>query len=136
MLGRVKVRIVGWYTGTGGQSYLDQIPTEDLPWAVVMLPTDQAGIKNTGTKTELQVGAQVLGFFLDGEEAQLPVVMGSLRGFRGQSDPKQGDDSATSEEGISPTTIADHRGTHRGGDARNCQGCQGAGLSIRVTVSL
>tara|TARA_A100001388_G_scaffold25834_1_gene16671 strand:- start:7931 stop:10393 length:2463 start_codon:yes stop_codon:yes gene_type:complete len=108
MLGRVKVRIVGWYTGTGGQSYLDQIPTEDLPWAVVMLPTDQAGIKNTGTKTELQVGAQVLGFFLDGEEAQLPVVMGSLRGFRGQSDPKQGDDSATSEEGISATTIADN----------------------------
>jgi len=106
MIGRVKVRIVGWYTGAGGESYLDKVPTADLPWAVVMLPTDQAGIKNTGTKTELQVGAQVLGFFLDGEEAQLPVVMGSLRGFRGMSDPKTGDTTPTSDEKISATTIA------------------------------
>ena len=64
------MRIVGWYTGAGETSYLDEVPTESLPWAAVMLPTDD-GIKNTGTKGELQVGAVVLGFFLDGEEAQV-----------------------------------------------------------------
>ncbi len=107
MIGRVKVRVIGWYTGAGNESYLDKIPTEDLPWATVMLPTDQAGIKNSGTKTELQVGAQVIGFFLDGEEAQLPVVMGSIRGFRTASDSKSGDDTPTTKEEISATTVAD-----------------------------
>ena len=27
LLGRVKVRIVGWYTGAGETSYLDEVPT-------------------------------------------------------------------------------------------------------------
>ena len=47
----------------------------------------------------MEVGAQVLGFFLDGEEAQLPVVIGSFRGFK------------TNESGqdleVSKTVIAD-----------------------------
>ena len=67
-IGRVRVRIIGWYTGAGRkEAYTQELPTADLPWAVVLLPNDQAGIKNTGSKTELQVGAQVIGFFLDGE---------------------------------------------------------------------
>ena len=45
-LGRTKVRIIGWYTGAGNVAYTKDMPTEDLPWAVTMLPTDQAGIKN------------------------------------------------------------------------------------------
>lgn len=102
-LGRTKVRIIGWYTGAGEVAYTKEIPTTDLPWAVTMLPTDQAGIKNSGTKCELQVGAQVLGFFLDGEEAQLPVVMGSLRGFKNNSK----DGAANSEEGAGATIVAD-----------------------------
>jgi hypothetical protein len=106
LLGRVKVRIIGWYTGSGETSYLDAVPTSDLPWAVPMLPTDQAGIKNTGTKSELQVGATVLGFFLDGEEAQLPVVMGSLRGFKNQTDGKNSDSAPDTGTEIGPTTVA------------------------------
>ena len=104
-LGRVRVRVIGWYTG--GQSkeaYLSSVKTEDLPWASVLLPTDQPGIKNTGTTTELEVGAQVLGFFLDGEEAQLPVVMGSFRGMRNVNDKKSGGDGGDSA--VSKTTVA------------------------------
>ena len=85
-LGRVKVRIIGWYTGNrtkdGASSYLQDLPTKELPWATVLLPTDRPQVKNAGSTTELQPGAQVLGFFLDGEEAQLPCVMGAFRGFR------------------------------------------------------
>ena len=81
-LGRIKVRILGWYTGNReGQAYLKEVPPEILPWATVLLPTDQPQTKAAGTTTELQPGAWVLGFFLDGEEAQLPVVMGAFRGF-------------------------------------------------------
>ena len=81
-IGRVKVRILGWYTGMNDeQAYLKELPTTILPWATVLLPCDQPQTKATGTTTELQPGAWVLGFFLDGEEAQLPVVMGAFRGF-------------------------------------------------------
>lgn len=106
-LGRVKVRIVGWYTGAGGkEAYTSAVPTDSLPWAMCLLPTDQPGIKNTGTTTELQVGAQVLGFFLDGEEAQLPCVLGSFRGFRNAADEKTGSGDAVDSE-VPKTTIAD-----------------------------
>jgi len=93
--GRVKVRILGWYTGNQeGQAYLKEVPTEVLPWATVLLPCDQPQTKSTGTTTELQCGAWVLGFFLDGEEAQLPCVLGAFRGF-------------SQEKKESATTIAD-----------------------------
>lgn len=99
-IGRVRVRILGWYTGTQSkEAYLTTVPTKSLPWAQVLLPTDQAGIKNTGTTTALEVGAQVLGFFLDGEEAQLPVVIGSFRGFKS--------DESGSDSNVSTTVIAD-----------------------------
>ena len=82
-LGRIKVRILGWYTGNReGQAYLKEVPMEILPWATVLLPCDQPQTKSSGTTTELQPGAWVLGFFLDGEEAQLPCVLGAFRGFQ------------------------------------------------------
>ena len=86
-LGRVKVRIIGWYTSNktdenGDAAHWNELPTDILPWATVLLPTDKPQTKNAGTTTELQVGASVLGFFLDGEEGQLPCVMGAFRGFK------------------------------------------------------
>ena len=84
-IGRVRVRILGWYTGNSeGDAYLSEVPRETLPWATCLLPCDQPQIKSAGTATELQVGAWVLGFFLDGEEAQLPCVLGAFRGFQQQ----------------------------------------------------
>ena len=78
-LGRVKVRIAGWYTG---ENYKENIPTKMLPWAHVMQPTTEVGVKNIGkSNNRLGVGAIVMGFFLDGEEAQQPVVLGILRSF-------------------------------------------------------
>ena len=95
-LGRVKVRILGWYTGhKEKEAYQKVIPTEILPWANVLLPTDKPQTKNTGTTTELQPGAWVLGFFLDGEEAQLPIVMGAFRGFQ----EREADKKTTTADG-------------------------------------
>lgn len=92
---RCKVRVIGWYTGHQGEdpntgtkgkqkeaSYLKDIPTDDLPWAYVMLPNDQEGISNVGSAVRLQVGAVVIGFFADGEEAQIPIIMGNIKGYK------------------------------------------------------
>ena len=111
-LGRVKVRIIGWYTDSktrddGSGSYLQTLPTEMLPWATVLLPTDKPQTKNAGTTTELQPGAQVLGFFLDGEEAQLPCVLGSFRSFRKPEGNPSGEDSRGSDNEMSRTMVAD-----------------------------
>jgi len=76
-LGRVKVRVAGWYTG---REYKDRMPTEKLPWAHVMQPTTSGGVKNVGdSANKLEVGAIVMGFFMDGESAQQPCVLGCIR---------------------------------------------------------
>lgn len=81
-IGRVKVRIWGWYTGLDAK-YKEKMPDEDLPWAVVLQPTDQGGQEGTGKSAgQLNPGAMVMGFFLDGQEAQQPVVMGVVRSYK------------------------------------------------------
>jgi hypothetical protein len=78
-LGRVKVRVLGYYTNVRGGTTTD-LPTEALPWATVMQHTSQAGNDSQGESSgQLQPGAIVMGFFLDGESAQMPLVMGVLR---------------------------------------------------------
>ena len=74
---RAKIRILGYHPGEnegeGG------ISDEDLPWAHFLIsPQFGAGNNDTGTSFALQGGEMVVGFFLDGEEAQQPVVFGSF----------------------------------------------------------
>ncbi|AIX14625.1 baseplate hub + tail lysozyme [Synechococcus phage ACG-2014d] len=78
-IGRVKCRVLGFYTGPEA-GFQKDLQTKDLPWANVLQPTDQAGIDGVGKSSHsLRPGAIVMGFFLDGEEAQFPIVMGVLR---------------------------------------------------------
>ena len=78
-LGRVKVRVLGYYTNFRGGTTGD-LPTEHLPWASVLQHTSQAGNDGQGESSgQLQPGAIVMGFFMDGENAQMPIVMGVLR---------------------------------------------------------
>lgn len=84
-LGRVKARILNYYTNPLGES-AQKLPTENLPWASVLQSTDQAGNDGQGESSgQLQPGAIVMGFFMDGEMAQMPIVMGVLRMDKGQS---------------------------------------------------
>jgi len=88
-INRVKVRILGWYTDADGGS-METLPTDDLPWALVLQPTNQPGNDGQGQSSgQLQSGAIVLGFFLDGEEAQMPCVMGVLRTIKGGESRKE-----------------------------------------------
>lgn len=71
---RVKVRIMGYHTA----SPID-LPNEDLPWAQIMLPTTSGtGAANYAVNPKLRPGDVVIGFFLDGDNAQLPIIMGAL----------------------------------------------------------
>ena len=75
--GRVRVRCLGYHTYNK-----TDLPTEDLPWAQVMLPVTSAGISGIGqTPLGLVEGSHVIGFFRDGKHAQEPVILGSMPGL-------------------------------------------------------
>lgn len=69
---RVKVRIMGYHP------YSEvELPNEDLPWAQCLLPTTAGtGAGNNATNIKIHPGDVVFGFFLDGDNAQTPVIMG------------------------------------------------------------
>ena len=85
-MGRVRVRIFGIHTDD-----TSKIKLSDLPWAHIMMPVTSASISGVGmSPTGLVEGSWVVGFFADGENAQDPIVMGSLHGYPTQTnDAKQ-----------------------------------------------
>lgn len=71
---RFKVRILGYHP----YSEVD-LPNEDLPWAQCLIPTTAgSGAANVSTGVQLQQGDIVLGFFLDGDNAQIPVILATF----------------------------------------------------------
>lgn len=73
-MGRVRVRCYGYHTEDK-----DKIPTEELPWAVMINPIDSASISGVGkSPTGIVEGSWVVGFFLDGEDAQDPAIFGTI----------------------------------------------------------
>lgn len=71
---RFKVRIMGYHP------YDEvELPNDDLPWAQVLIPTTAGtGAANNATSVKLSPGDVVFGFFLDGDNAQIPVIMGAF----------------------------------------------------------
>ena len=69
--GRLRVRINGFHN-------LDKtiLPTEDLPWAQVAVP-----VNGSATTHAPKIGDWVIGFFLDGTDAQFPIVTHVLPGI-------------------------------------------------------
>lgn len=88
---RYKVRIVGQHL-----KECDIVPTEELPWASVMMPVttpfSDGGV--TGASSNLRPGNWVIGFYLDNDK-QKPIIMGSIGHTPGStkvinSDPNPG----------------------------------------------
>lgn len=73
-LGRAQVRAFGVY---------DDIEEADLPWAQVVVPVTQGAHEGNGQYLGLLVGTQVFGIFLDGQNSQMPMILGTI--------PKDGD---------------------------------------------
>lgn len=72
---RYKVRIVGQHLKS-----CSAVPYEDLPWATVLMPVTHPSSegKSNHTTARLQKGDWVMGFFLDGNTGQHPVIMGQM----------------------------------------------------------
>jgi len=68
-LGRAKVRIFNVH---------DDIPTDDLDWAQVMMPTTSGSFEGNGDTPQLSVGSRVIGFYMDGREKQIAMIMGTF----------------------------------------------------------
>ena len=71
--GKVKVRIVGYHNPDK-----EVLPTRDLPWASCIMPAVYAMKSGMGSIQQLQVSSWVVGFFMDGSSAQIPIIMGSI----------------------------------------------------------
>lgn len=71
-VGRCQVRIFGYHTDNKVL-----LPDDDLPWALALYPINAS---NTFSKPRLD--DWVMGFFMDGESAQMPVMMGIISGLK------------------------------------------------------
>lgn len=69
-MGRVRVRCFDIHPDSK-----DEVPTEDLPWAIPVI-----GSYNIDYKPPLE-GSWVFGFFLDGNDAQHPMLLGVMPGM-------------------------------------------------------
>jgi len=70
LLGRVRIRVFN--------EHEQNISTEELPWAQVMMPVTSESLQGIGDTPRLAVGCLCVGFFIDGAEKQLPVIMGTF----------------------------------------------------------
>ena len=71
---RYKVRIMGYHPYNN-----IELPDEDLPWAQVILPPGHGtGAAGLFKSIKFQQGDVVIGFFLDGDNGQLPMIFGAF----------------------------------------------------------
>ena len=78
---KVKVRIMGYHSPSKAE-----LPTEELPWALVMMPVTHPQRSGIGSLHQLQINSWVIGFFMDGANAQVPIVIGAI----GDENPQSG----------------------------------------------
>lgn len=83
-LGRVRVRVHGVHDD------IKNIKDADLPWAQIVVPVTQGVHEGKGQYLGILKGTQVFGVFLDGQNSQLPMVIGTV--------PKEGDENDKAEE--------------------------------------
>lgn len=74
--GRYKVRIMGYHSANK-----ETLPTKDLPFASVVNSPTNAATSGIMENPALLPGSTVIGFFADGNEGQMPVIIGSLAGI-------------------------------------------------------
>ena len=103
-LGRCKVRIFGYHTDD-----ITILPTKDLPWAIPIQPITSAAASGVGTTPiGIVTGSWVVGWFLDGDEAQQPVMMGTIAGKPSVNEETKAKQAQTK---TATNTLKDSRGS-------------------------
>lgn len=89
-LGRCQVRIKGLHSPKDSE-----ISSDSLPWAQPLFPINQS----FSVPTTLKDGDMVVGFFMDGESAQYPIIFGMFHGIPEDApDPNTGFGDRRTEE--------------------------------------
>lgn len=96
-IGRVRVRIYNVHPFTNdGKPDTVSVPTNHLPWATPISSIMSAGVISDKIKdgvgisaVGLMVGSTVFGFFADGNDCQIPVILGSLAGLFGSAETSE-----------------------------------------------
>jgi hypothetical protein len=98
-LGRCRVRCYGWHTADKVS-----VATKDLPWAHPIQPITSAAVSGVGQSPVGPVeGTWVVGFFRDGDEAQHPIIIGTLGGIPQEPNMSNvGFNDPNSEKGTRP----------------------------------
>ena len=78
-LSRIQVRIFGWHTENK-----QLIPTEELLWAHPVLPANMHNVAYAPKEGEM-----VMGFFMDGEDAQFPFYFGVIPAIPAEIYPQE-----------------------------------------------
>jgi len=112
--GRVKVRAFGIHPPRKSDVDADSVPTDHLPWATVL--DGSYGV----APVIPNVGDWVFGFFIDGNEAQQPMIMGRLPGQHLQMPAGTGEPG---EDGYLPPEVVNQFGKP---DLHRYQGGEGA----------
>lgn len=79
LLGRMRVRIFGYHPqykvdeNINIETSINKVPISELPWAIQIMPTNMTNAYGTGN-----LGDWVIGFFLDGKDAQEPAILGYI----------------------------------------------------------
>ena len=96
-IGRVRLRIYNVHPfKTSGEPDIVSVPTSHLPWAMPVNSIVSAGIIGAGVKdgvgispTGMMIGTTVFGFFADGNECQMPIVLGTVAGLIGKDEENE-----------------------------------------------
>jgi uncharacterized protein (TIGR02594 family) len=97
--GRVRVRILGKHTDDK-----TLIPTEALPWAMVVQPITSAAVGGVGVSpTGIMIGTMVTGYFLDGKDMQMPIVLGVIGPIEGVTSAGPSGNGTINSDGIEDT---------------------------------
>lgn len=91
--GRLQVRIYGDHTDD-----LTALPTNELPWAQIVVPLTG----HTNTMPSVRDGQLVFGYYADGIEKQVPIILGQVPTIK---------DACLDEEGIKEKGFQDQRET-------------------------
>tara|TARA_B100000401_G_scaffold242_1_gene161 strand:- start:278 stop:1813 length:1536 start_codon:yes stop_codon:yes gene_type:complete len=75
MAGRVKVRITGYHTANR-----ETLPVKHLPYAIPINSVTSAAMNGIMENHQLVQGSTVIGFFADGDEGQIPMILGTVAG--------------------------------------------------------
>jgi hypothetical protein len=111
--GRVRVRVFSLHTQDA-----NRLPTNKLPWAIVMQDITSAANDGVGkSPTGLQVGSHCALVFMDGEPKMKPLVLGTFAGVpvdTGTSDvPNRAkNESVTAYSGLSPIPTDPYAATY------------------------